>query len=146
MTYHPSSFQVSEFYLSVTRKYCFPTSFDNTKYYMIYNHCAASEYSSSKRTWARKNWTKVMVMRDMVSSDHASGHAALTSWLMHWSSNFTSNQNFFWLLAWWMILTSDWIKTFSVHTTGNSRWLGCFRHHRRRSRHCQLSNQRNENW
>ena len=29
MTYHPSSFQVSEFYLSVTRKYCFPTSFDN---------------------------------------------------------------------------------------------------------------------
>ena len=28
MTYHPSSFQVSEFYLSVTRKYCFPTSFD----------------------------------------------------------------------------------------------------------------------
>ena len=27
--YHPSSFQVSEFYLSVTRKYCFPTSFDN---------------------------------------------------------------------------------------------------------------------
>ena len=29
MTYHPSSFQVSEFYLSVTRKYCFPTSFDD---------------------------------------------------------------------------------------------------------------------
>ena len=27
--YHPASFQVAEFYLSVTRKYCFPTSFDN---------------------------------------------------------------------------------------------------------------------
>ena len=27
--YHPSSFQVAEFYLSVTRKYCFPTSFDD---------------------------------------------------------------------------------------------------------------------
>ena len=26
--YHPASFQVAEFYLSVTRKYCFPTSFD----------------------------------------------------------------------------------------------------------------------
>ena len=30
IAHHPSSFQVSEFYLSVTRKYCFPTSFDNT--------------------------------------------------------------------------------------------------------------------
>ena len=28
--YHPASFQVAEFYLSVTRKYCFPTSFDKT--------------------------------------------------------------------------------------------------------------------
>ena len=28
VAHHPSSFQVSEFYLSVTRKYCFPTSFD----------------------------------------------------------------------------------------------------------------------
>ena len=28
IAHHPSSFQVSEFYLSVTRKYCFPTSFD----------------------------------------------------------------------------------------------------------------------
>ena len=27
--YHPASFQVAEFYLSVTRKYCFPTSFDD---------------------------------------------------------------------------------------------------------------------
>ena len=35
MTYHPSSFQVSEFYLSVTRKYCFPTSFDYTVLYYI---------------------------------------------------------------------------------------------------------------
>ena len=26
--YHPASFQVAEFYLSVKRKYCFPTSFD----------------------------------------------------------------------------------------------------------------------
>ena len=26
--YHPASFPVAEFYLSVTRKYCFPTSFD----------------------------------------------------------------------------------------------------------------------
>ena len=30
--YRPSSFQISEFYLSETRKYCFPTSFDNFKY------------------------------------------------------------------------------------------------------------------
>ena len=29
VAHHPSSFQVSEFYLSVTRKYCFPTSFDD---------------------------------------------------------------------------------------------------------------------
>ena len=28
VAHHSSSFQVSEFYLSVTRKYCFPTSFD----------------------------------------------------------------------------------------------------------------------
>ena len=28
IAHHPSSFQVSEFYLSVTRKYCFPTSSD----------------------------------------------------------------------------------------------------------------------
>ena len=26
--YHPASFQVADFYLSVTRKYCFPTSFE----------------------------------------------------------------------------------------------------------------------
>ena len=31
IAHHPSSFQVSEFYLSVTRKYCFPTSFDNNQ-------------------------------------------------------------------------------------------------------------------
>ena len=30
IAHHPSSFQDSEFYLSVTRKYCFPTSFDKT--------------------------------------------------------------------------------------------------------------------
>ena len=30
--YHPASFQVAEFYLSVTRKYCFPTSFDKWDY------------------------------------------------------------------------------------------------------------------
>jgi len=30
-TYHPASFQVAEFYLSVTRKYCFPTSFDDLR-------------------------------------------------------------------------------------------------------------------
>ena len=29
--YHPASFQVAEFYLSVTRKYCFPTSFDKLR-------------------------------------------------------------------------------------------------------------------
>ena len=28
--YHPASFQVADFYLSVTRKYCFPTSFDKS--------------------------------------------------------------------------------------------------------------------
>ena len=33
--YHPASFQVAEFYLSVTRKYCFPTSFDNIKHITI---------------------------------------------------------------------------------------------------------------
>ena len=43
MTYHPSSFQVSEFYLSVTRKYCFPTSFDYIyisiiHYFISYKH------------------------------------------------------------------------------------------------------------
>ena len=32
--YHPASCQVAEFYLSVTRKYCFPTSFDD--YICIY--------------------------------------------------------------------------------------------------------------
>ena len=31
--YRPSSFQISEFYLSVTRKYCFPTSFDKRDEY-----------------------------------------------------------------------------------------------------------------
>ena len=34
IAHHPSSFQVSEFYLSVTRKYCFPTSFDYSVFYM----------------------------------------------------------------------------------------------------------------
>ena len=32
--YHPASFQVAEFYLSVTRKYCFPTSFDHFQNYI----------------------------------------------------------------------------------------------------------------
>ena len=38
IAHHPSSFQDSEFYLSVPRKYCFPTSFDYllpTTYYLL---------------------------------------------------------------------------------------------------------------
>ena len=39
--YHPASFHVAEFYLSVTRRYCFPTSFDNNiyTYYIILYIC-----------------------------------------------------------------------------------------------------------
>ena len=39
VAHHPSSFQVSEFYLSVTRKYCFPTSFDNMYLWYVYIMC-----------------------------------------------------------------------------------------------------------
>ena len=36
--YHPASFQVAEFYLSVTRKYCFPTSFDKYVWWYMFNN------------------------------------------------------------------------------------------------------------
>ena len=36
VAHHTSSFQVSEFYLPVTRKYCFPTSFDYLCVCLIY--------------------------------------------------------------------------------------------------------------
>ena len=45
VNYHPASFQVAEFYLSVTRKYCFPTSFDNT-YCNIHIYTIPSKKSS----------------------------------------------------------------------------------------------------
>ena len=42
IAHHPSSFQVSEFYLSVTRKYCFPTSFDKPTCNLMAPHCTNS--------------------------------------------------------------------------------------------------------
>ena len=38
-------FRNSEFYLSVTRKYCFPTSFDNYMYTILYVSCYKYRYT-----------------------------------------------------------------------------------------------------
>ena len=43
--YHPASCQVAEFYLSVTRKYCFPTSFDNVNIRSILDESKLSLWS-----------------------------------------------------------------------------------------------------
>ena len=60
VTYHPSSMSVSQFYLSVTRKYCFPTSFDKMSSaslfhpYTIDPRCCWSRGSLSKKVLQQK--------------------------------------------------------------------------------------------
>ena len=46
IAHHPSSFQDSEFYLSVPRKYCFPTSFD----YILISLSISNPYNTQQET------------------------------------------------------------------------------------------------
>ena len=52
VAHHTSSFQVSEFYLPVTRKYCFPTSFDYLCVCLIYIYILCVSW----RPWCKRPW------------------------------------------------------------------------------------------